>query len=296
MKCIYFFQTLRVYSTSANARSTVPFRPVLRSIPNVSHAIIVASGKGGVGKSTVAANLAIALSLQGKRVGLLDADVYGPSIPKLMNLKSMDQEMVNGEHVPRVDSDGRFIPEENYNISCMSIGMILPRPESAVVWRGLMVTKALQQLLFQTSWPVLDYLVIDTPPGTGDTHLTISQNVVIDGAIIVSTGQDLALQITKKGIDMLRMVKVPIIGWIKNMAWYECDRCQHRHILFGNQPSKYEISEYPLLGDFPMIPEASQSSDLGLPIMMTRKDSVPLTRLRDMYLESARKIIAKIEE
>jgi ATP-binding protein involved in chromosome partitioning len=258
------------------------FRPVLRAIPNVRRAILVASGKGGVGKSNVSANVAIALSILGKRVGLLDADLYGPSIPQLMHLSIKE---------PQFDELNRFLPLSNYNVHCMSIAMMLPRPEAAVVWRGLMVTKALQQMLFQTAWPALDYLIIDTPPGTGDTHLTITQNAILSGAVIVSTGQTIAQNVAQRGVDMLRKVQVPILGWVRNMSWYSCSSCHQRHQLFSSASSL----DIPLLGDIPLVPEACHQADQGLPVMVQDHGDPANSMLalqKEQYLKIANKLIS----
>ena len=271
---LHVFPRRHLSLTATFATAAASFHPKLRKIPNVKHAIVVASGKGGVGKSTVAVNTAIALSALGNRVGLLDADLYGPSIPQMMHLSLSEQ--------APLDERGFFTPQKNYNIDCMSISMILPQPNSAVVWRGLMVTKAIQQLLFQTSWPALDYLIIDTPPGTGDTHLTIAQNVALAGVVIVSTGQSLAQNIVQRGVDMFTKVNVPILGWIRNMSWYECSSCHHRHDMFAmpEAPSASEIESgpnptpsrllaaIPLLGDLPCIPQICHWADKGLPVML----------------------------
>lgn len=265
----------RFYSTS--------FRPTLKNISNVKHALMIASGKGGVGKSTVAVNTAIALSLLGQRVGLLDADVCGPSIPQMMNMNSFN----NSEF---------FRPMRNYNIDCMSISFIVENPALPIVWRGLMVTKAIQQLLFQTLWPALDFLLIDTPPGTGDTHLTIAQNVSLSGAIIVSTGQDISLNVVQKGICMLKKVHVPIIGWIKNMSWYECESCHHVHNLFQSISRTKIDDSIPLLGDLPMVSSICQSADQGLPVMVQEDDSHLVKLQKQEYFKIASKLISILND
>lgn len=230
--------------------------------------MLVASGKGGVGKSTVSANLAIALRNLNLNVGLLDADIFGPSVPKLMNLK--------GE--PRLTDEGKLIPMKNYGVETMSIGYLIPNEDSPIVWRGLILQKALQQLIFDVQWNNLDVLVIDLPPGTGDVQLSLSQLLTIDGAVIVSTSQDLALIDVKKGISMFNKVKIPILGLVENMSVFVCPNCNHQEHLFGNEGALREAERLGIehLGSIPLNKQICQQSDSGHPITLD-KDS-PLAK------------------
>ncbi|KAK3088170.1 hypothetical protein FSP39_015641, partial [Pinctada imbricata] len=193
-------------------------------IAGVDNVIVVASGKGGVGKSTTAVNLALGLSANehSKTVGLLDADIYGPSIPTMMNL--------HGE--PELTNQNLMKPLENYGLKCMSMGFLVDE-KSPIVWRGLMVMSAVQRLLRQVAWGPLDYLVVDMPPGTGDVQLSLSQNIPIDGAVIVSTPQDIALLDARRGTEMFRKVDVPVLGLVQNMSVYVCPKCGHTDHIFG---------------------------------------------------------------
>ncbi|XP_040825105.1 iron-sulfur protein NUBPL isoform X2 [Ochotona curzoniae] len=198
--------------------------PKQRPIEGVKQVVVVASGKGGVGKSTTAVNLALALAANdsSKAVGLLDVDVYGPSIPKMMNLKGN----------PELSQRNLMRPLLNYGIACMSMGFLLEET-APVVWRGLMVMSAVEKLLRQVDWGQLDYLVVDMPPGTGDVQLSVSQNIPISGAVIVSTPQDVALMDARKGAEMFRKVHVPVLGLIQNMSVFQCPKCKHKTHIFG---------------------------------------------------------------
>ncbi|KZO90621.1 P-loop containing nucleoside triphosphate hydrolase protein [Calocera viscosa TUFC12733] len=251
--------------------------PEKRPIPHVSRVIAVSSAKGGVGKSTIAANLAltfqIALSTPSRpaRVGLLDLDVFGPSVPKLLGLEHAGQ--------PYLSTDKKILPLQSQGIYAMSMGFLLQSasregPEQAdvaVVWRGAMVQKAVQQLLFDVDWRTddeqrLDLLVIDMPPGTGDVQLTLGQLVKVDGAVIVSTPQDLALADTRKGIAMFRKVDVPILGMLLNYAYFTCPSCKEKHYIFGSSDSFYKAASdlnVPVLGELPIAPGVSRGSDEG---------------------------------
>ncbi|KAL1132025.1 hypothetical protein AAG570_011635 [Ranatra chinensis] len=212
--------------------------PQKKPIAGVKDVILVASGKGGVGKSTVSANLATALATLDPSfsVGLLDADVFGPSIPYMMNL--------SGE--PLLTDDNKMIPLVNYNVKCMSMGFLIEE-KSAVVWRGLMVMGALERLLRQVDWGTLDCLVVDSPPGTGDTLLSLIQNIPISGVVMVSTPERLALQVVRRGATMLQKLSVPIIGIVQNMSVVECPRCSHQISIFGDGTKKIadELGECP---------------------------------------------------
>ncbi|CCH45998.1 Nucleotide-binding protein 1 [Wickerhamomyces ciferrii] len=241
--------------------------PSRKRIPNVNKVIVVASGKGGVGKSTVSVNLALALQKLGKRVGILDADIFGPSIPKLLNLE--------GE--PRLSDDGRLLPLTNYGLETMSMGYLI-KPENAVVWRGLMVVKALQQLLFEVKWSNLDYLVIDMPPGTGDAQLTISQQIKVTGAVIVSTPQDIAL------IDAVK---------VQNMSYYVCPNCNHESHIFGNDGTIKEAKKQHLkvLGSIPLTEEICLQSDKGRPVVATSENDT----IKEPYIEIAKNVLNATE-
>ncbi|WEJ94627.1 Iron-sulfur protein [Yamadazyma tenuis] len=256
--------------------------PVKQRIPNVKKVVLVASGKGGVGKSTVSVNTAMALKKLGKKVGILDVDIFGPSIPKLLKL--------SGE--PRISDTGRLIPMTNYGLESMSMGYLIP-PDSPVVWRGLMVMKALQQLLFEVEWSTLDYLVIDMPPGTGDTQLTISQQLKVDGAVIVSTPQDIALIDAVKGISMFEKVNIPILGLVQNMSYYLCPNCSHESHIFGHEGAARKAREMGIevLSSIPLNEKICEQSDAGKPIVVVEPDS-PVSAA---YVEVAQKVIDKID-
>ncbi|CAD1809197.1 ParA/MinD ATPase like family protein [Candida parapsilosis] len=239
--------------------------PVKQHISNVKDIILVSSAKGGVGKSTVSVNTALALQKLGKKVGLLDADIFGPSVPKLMNLK--------GE--PRLSqTSGKLLPLSNYGIQTMSMGYLI-KDEQAVVWRGLMVMKAIQQLLFDVEWTPIDYLIIDMPPGTGDTQLSISQLLDISGALIVTTPQDIALIDAVKGITMFNKVKIPLIGIVQNMSHYICPNCNHKSHIFKSDGAEKVAKEYGIkvVANIPLNENICLQSDLGKPIVVSDPDS-----------------------
>jgi len=206
-------------------------------IAGVKHVVVVASGKGGVGKSTTSVNLALGMlaSNQSLHVGLLDADVYGPSIPKMMNL--------NGQ--PELTKQNQMKPLVNFGVPCMSMGFLVEEG-SPIVWRGLMVMSAIEKLLRQVAWGELDILVIDMPPGTGDTQLSISQHIPISGAVIVTTPQDIALLDARRGAEMFRKVDVPVLGLIQNMSHYVCPKCQHKAYIFGQDGARNVAKEMDL--------------------------------------------------
>ena len=226
-------------------------------IPGVASIIAVASGKGGVGKSTVAVNLALGLSRLGLKTGLLDADIYGPSLPRLLDIR----------HKP--DSDGKKIkPIEKFGLKTMSIGFLVKEDE-AMIWRGPMVQSALTQMLNDVSWGPLDVLVLDMPPGTGDAQLTIAQRAPLKGAVIVSTPQDIALIDAKKGIAMFKKTAVPILGVVENMSVFICPDCGHAHHIFGHGGARETAEKMgaPFLGEIPLVPLIRETSDAGTPVM-----------------------------
>ncbi|KAF9519173.1 hypothetical protein BS47DRAFT_1370801 [Hydnum rufescens UP504] len=254
-----------------------------RPIPYVKNVIAVASGKGGVGKSTIATNLALSLAINSAgsrplRVGLLDLDIFGPSIPKLMGLEDADEpELTKGE-LPHY---GHLVPLSNHGIQCMSMGFLLPKspnggsnPVTPVVWRGLMVQKATQQLLFDVDWrgrdpsanSGIDVLIVDMPPGTGDVALTFSQLVRVNGAVIVSTPQDISLIDVRKGVSMFRKVSVPILGLVLNMSYYTCPSCSAKHHVFGSIDSFHRAVrelDTTILGELPLVPAVNGGAEGG---------------------------------
>ncbi|GBQ52452.1 iron-sulfur cluster assembly/repair protein ApbC [Komagataeibacter sucrofermentans DSM 15973] len=225
--------------------------------------IAVASGKGGVGKSTTAVNLAVGLGLEGLKVGLMDADVHGPSLPRMMG--------VNGQPEVR---DGRLIPPHKWGISAMSIGMLVEE-DKAMIWRGPMVMGAIGQLLSDVEWGALDVLVVDMPPGTGDAQLTLAQKTALAGAIIVSTPQDIALLDARRGVTMFEKMNVPVLGVVENMSYFCCPNCNHRTELFGHGGARAEAEKMgvPFLGEIPLLVDIRASADEGAPIVIAAPDS-----------------------
>ncbi len=244
------------------ARKAEPKGP--QRVPGVDHIIAIASGKGGVGKSTVSANLACALAAEGRRVGLLDADVYGPSQPRMLGVSGRP-----------ASPDGKIIlPLRNHGVTMMSIGLMVNEGQ-AVVWRGPMLMGALQQMLMQVQWGALDVLIVDLPPGTGDVSMTLAQKTEVDGAIIVSTPQDVALLDARKGIDMFQQLKVPVLGMIENMSTHICSNCGHEEHIFGHGGVRAEAKKLgvPLLAEIPLHLDIRVASDGGAPIVVTKPDS-----------------------
>ncbi len=253
----------------------------VKRLENVKNIIAVASGKGGVGKSTTSVNLALALSAEGAKVGLLDADIYGPSQPRMMGLSGKPE-----------STDGKSIePMCNYGIETMSIGYLIDE-ESPMIWRGPMVTQALEQLLNDTNWDDLDYLVIDLPPGTGDTQLTLSQKVPVSGAIIVTTPQDIALLDARKGLKMFEKVEVPILGIVENMSTHICSQCGHEEHIFGQGGGEAMAKDYDikLLGSVPLDISIRVQVDGGKPSVV----SDPEGAIAESYRDIARKAAASL--
>lgn len=241
-------------------------------LPNIKNIIAVSSGKGGVGKSTVAANLAVALAMAGQRVGLLDADIFGPSMPKMFGLEGFQP---FGENI---DGKQFIIPAEKYNVKMLSIGFFVD-PATATLWRGAMASNALKQLIFEADWGDLDYFVIDTPPGTSDIHLTLLQSIPITGAVIVSTPQQVALADARKGIDMYQNehVGVPILGLVENMSWFTpAELPQNRYYIFGRGGVEQLAAEMnvPLLGQIPIVQAVCESGDSGRPVTIDSESPV----------------------
>ena len=240
-----------------------PMTPAKIQVSGVKHIIAVASGKGGVGKSTTSCNLALAFAAMGLKVGVLDADIYGPSMPKLFAIRGK----------PTLASGRVLNPMENYGVKVMSIGFLVDE-DAAMIWRGPMVISAIQQMLREVAWGELDILVVDMPPGTGDAQLTMAQNVPLAGAVIVSTPQDLALIDARRGVAMFRKVEVPILGVIENMSTFVCPTCGTRHDIFGHGGAKTEAERIgvPFLGEIPLAMAIREKSDAGLPVVVTEPD------------------------
>ena len=242
-------------------------------VPGVARILAVASGKGGVGKSTVSANLACALAQQGRKVGLLDADVYGPSQPRMLGVSGRP-----------ASPDGKTIlPLRNHGVTLMSLGL-MTNDDQAVVWRGPMLMGALQQMLFQVQWGALDVLIVDLPPGTGDVQMTLAQKTVVDGAIVVSTPQDVALLDARKGIDMFTQLKVPLLGLIENMSTHICSNCGHEEHVFGHGGVAAEAGKLgvPLLAEIPLHIDIRLASDGGAPIVVSQPDSAQARVFSDL--------------
>ncbi|WP_295875843.1 iron-sulfur cluster carrier protein ApbC [uncultured Zhongshania sp.] len=238
----------------------------IKSMENVRNIIAVASGKGGVGKSTTSVNLALALAAEGARVGLLDADIYGPSVQMMLGIPEGQRPKQYGTHY--------LLPIEAYGVQSMSMGYLVTA-DTPMVWRGPMATGALQQLLNQTYWQDLDYLIIDMPPGTGDIQLTLSQKVPVSGAVVVTTPQDIALLDAKKGIEMFRKVSVPVLGIIENMAVHICSQCGHHEHVFGQGGGERMAQSYdvPMLGSLPLSMQIREQADCGKPVLAAHPDS-----------------------
>ncbi|OGB48748.1 MAG: ATP-binding protein [Burkholderiales bacterium RIFCSPLOWO2_12_FULL_65_40] len=273
-----------VQSVQVNLSTKVVAHAVQRGVqllPGVKNIVAVASGKGGVGKSTTAANLALALAAEGARVGLLDADIYGPSQPMMMGITGRPESL-----------DGKTMePLVNHGVQVMSIGFLVD-PDQAMIWRGPMATQALEQLLRQTNWKDLDYLIVDMPPGTGDIQLTLSQRVPITGAVIVTTPQDIALLDAKKGIQMFEKVGVPILGIVENMAVHVCTHCGHAEHIFGEGGGRRMAQDYGMdyLGALPLAMQIRLQADSGQPTVVAE----PEGEVAQIYKKVARDVAAKI--
>jgi ATP-binding protein involved in chromosome partitioning len=260
-------------TASAHAKPSAATRP----IEGVKRIIAVASGKGGVGKSTVSVNLALALYNQGYRVGILDADIYGPSVPMMLRVHEN----------PLINANNKMIPPEAYGLKVMSFGFFAPA-ETAVIWRGPMIMKALQQFFWDVEWGSLDFLIIDLPPGTGDAQLTLVQSLPLTGAVVVTTPQNIALQDAIKGISMFRKTKVPLLGVVENMSSFHCPACQQESFIFGSGGA-HRVSEQfqvPLLGSLPLTTELCAASDTGEPLTVRAQHP-----LRIRFAEIAERIV-----
>lgn len=254
--------------------------PQATFLNNVKYKIAVASGKGGVGKSTVAVNLAVALAKEGLSVGLLDADIYGPSIPLMLGIN--EQPLFDGQ---------KLIPIEKYGIKVMSLGFLVDSNDP-VIWRGALVTRALQQLMADVKWDGVDLILFDMPPGTGDAQLTLSQTVALDGAIIVSTPQDVALADAVKGVQMFRKVNVPIMGIIENMSYFICSNCNARHEIFNHGGVEKECLRLgtELLGEIPLDSDIRIGGDKGTPIASLNEKSAQSMAFQEL----AKKVVRKL--
>ncbi|SEP91335.1 ATP-binding protein involved in chromosome partitioning [Ectothiorhodospira magna] len=253
----------------------------LKPLQGIKNIIAVASGKGGVGKSTTAVNLALALAGEGASVGILDADIYGPSQPRMLG--------ISGKPETR---DGKTMePMENHGIQAMSIGFLIDE-DTPMIWRGPMVTQALEQLLRDTNWKALDYLVIDLPPGTGDTQLTLAQKIPVSGAVIVTTPQDIALLDARKGLKMFEKVDVPVLGVVENMSIHICSNCGHEEYIFGQGGGERMAGDYGVafLGALPLDIQIREQADGGRPTVIAQPDS----RIAEIYREIARRTAARL--
>ena len=254
-------------------RHPTPAEPADKKIPGVDNIVAIASGKGGVGKSTVTSNLAVALAASGKRVGLLDADVYGPSQPRMMGISGR----------PSSPDGTTILPLRNHGVTCISIGFMVPEGE-AVIWRGPMLMGALQQLLGQVAWGRLDCLLIDLPPGTGDVQLTLAQKAEVTGAVVVSTPQDVALLDARKAIDMFHKTNTPVLGMVENMSTHICSNCGHEEHIFGHGGAEAEAEKLgvPFLGSIPLDLSIRLAGDGGAPIVAAKPDSPQAGAFKDI--------------
>lgn len=263
---------------TAEVRTTPQMdRTALKGVKNI---IAVGSGKGGVGKSTVAVNIAASLAAEGTSVGLLDGDIYGPTMPIMLGINQPPRSINN-----------RMIPQESAGLRFMSMGLLV-KSDQPLIWRGPMAHRALQQCLFDVEWGNLDYLVVDLPPGTGDIHLTLAQQVPLTGAVIVSTPQDVGLQISMKTLRMFQQTRVPILGIVENMSYYICPHCNSRDYIFGEGGARRAAAELelPFLGEVPLDLAIRQQSDAGSPIVVSKPDSESAKTLREI----SRKVAAQV--
>ena len=266
---------------SSQVRRSVAAAAPGAAAPPVKNIVLVASGKGGVGKSTVTVNLALVLARTGARVGIMDADVYGPTIPKLLGITAQ----------PELDAQERILPAEAQGMKVISMGFFM-KPEEAVVWRGPMLHKTVQQFLGGVAWGELDYLLVDLPPGTGDVQLSLCQSIPVTGAVVVSTPQDVALHVAQKAIAMFRKLNAPVLGIIENMSHYTCPSCGHRDDIFGRGGAR-AIAErlgIPFLGEIPLATPVRETSDAGRPIVAAD----PSAPAAQAFVQAAEQLAAQI--
>ena len=270
-------QNVNVNMTAEVRQSPQMDRTALKNVKNI---VAVGSGKGGVGKSTVAVNIAASLALEGAAVGLLDGDIYGPTMPIMLGIEQ-----------PPKSINNRMIPQESAGLRFMSMGLLV-KSDQPLIWRGPMAHRALQQCLFDVEWGNLDYLVVDLPPGTGDIHLTLAQQVPLTGAVIVSTPQDVGLRISVKTLRMFQQTRVPILGIIENMSYYICPHCNSRDHIFGEGGARRAAAELeiPFLGEVPLDLAIRQQSDAGSPIVVAQPNSESAKTLREI----SRKVAAQV--
>ena len=271
-------------SHKENSQESMKTNPKFRGkydLPTVKHIIAVSSCKGGVGKSTTAVNLACTFSQQGLKVGIVDADVYGPSLPRMMNLKGK----------PHIDENKKITPHVQYGIQCASIGLFINEDEP-LIWRGLMVQTTIQQLFKDVHWQDLDVLIVDLPPGTGDAQLTMIQKVPLSGAVIVTTPQDIALTEARKTISMFKRLEIPVLGIIENMSVFECPHCGEASPLFhpGNTSQEANQKDIPFLGQIPFVYELSQACDTGEPFILKHPDH----HISKIFQNISHKILPKL--
>jgi ATP-binding protein involved in chromosome partitioning len=272
---------------TAPAETSAPTTIKGNPIPGIDNIIAISSGKGGVGKSTITANLAITLSKMGCKVGILDADIYGPSIPTMFDMEGARPLSIT------VDGKSKMEPIENYGVKVLSIGFFT-RPEQAVIWRGPMAAKALNQMIFDAAWGDLDFLLIDLPPGTGDIHLSIVQALPLNGAVVVSTPQNVALADAKKGIGLFQQenINVPVLGIIENMSYFTpAELPDHKYYIFGERGAEYlaKDKDIPFLGAVPLVQSVREASDYGRPAALQEKGLVV-----DQFVEITKKLVAQV--
>jgi len=260
----------------------------LKPLPGVRNLVAVASGKGGVGKSTVAVNVALALAQEGARVGILDADIYGPSQPRMLGLLGRRPETRDGKSLE---------PLKAHGLEAMSIGFLVDE-QQPMAWRGPMVTSALNQLLTQTNWGDLDYLIVDMPPGTGDIQLTLAQRVPVSGAVIVTTPQDIALADARKGLEMFQKVNVPVLGVVENMSLHVCSNCGHEEHIFGEHGGETLSSQYgvPLLGALPLDKRIREETDEGTPTVAADPSGALARAFREVALRAVGELAARAKD
>jgi ATP-binding protein involved in chromosome partitioning len=272
---------------TAPAETSAPTTIKGNPIPGIDNIIAISSGKGGVGKSTITANLAITLSKMGCKVGILDADIYGPSIPTMFDMEGARPLSIT------VDGKSKMEPIENYGVKVLSIGFFT-RPEQAIIWRGPMAAKALNQMIFDAAWGDLDFLLIDLPPGTGDIHLSIVQALPLNGAVVVSTPQNVALADAKKGIGLFQQenINVPVLGIIENMSYFTpAELPDHKYYIFGERGAEYlaKDKDIPFLGAVPLVQSVREASDYGRPAALQEKGLVV-----DQFVEITKKLVAQV--